>query len=84
MILKTYSSNLIVLLIKSDSHMAASIPKVFSTSNVLLEVVSQPLTPGVAITFLKLLPSTSSLYVLALPFSSMCMMARETDGTPWP
>ena len=64
-------------------YLAASMPRVFSTSKVLLDVVWVPFTPAVAITFLRLSPSTKSLYLVAPLFSSMWITARDTDGTPW-
>ncbi len=53
------------------------------TSYVLLDVVLLPLTPCVAMTALRLSPSTSSLSFCLPLCSSMWMTARATWGMPW-
>lgn len=53
------------------------------TSYVLFEVVLLPFTPCVAMTALKLSPSTRSLYLFLPLCSSMWMTARATSGIPW-
>lgn len=52
------------------------------TSYVLFEVVLLPFTPWVAMTALKLSPSTRSLYLFFPLCSSMWMTALATSGIP--
>lgn len=52
-------------------HLAASIPRVFSTSAVWFDVVCIPFTPIVAMTACKFKPSTRSLYFALCPAPSM-------------